>query len=114
MKRTVMGLMAIVVAVASYAFVTNGNSEKHRDTHWYQFVGDPTKLSDVQDETLYEYVSSPVGCSGNTLICAIDVPGDNSPSANPDPFTQSILDDLEDAFDGVSKASFIQMISLVQ
>ena len=78
MKRTVMGLIAIVVAVASYAFVTNGNAEEQRSAtsayYFYEVVGnqiDPNSPLNDEPMTPEEFLGSPLApCQeGSTTDC---------------------------------------------
>ena len=98
MKKYIIGMVAIILAVAGSAFtahktVVSANSPN--TTAWFTFMGsDPTDLSQVQDNTNYTYVSG-LPCSGSSKICAVQTSGVASSGHQPDPFTSTLKTELQ-------------------
>ena len=107
--RFVLPLLAVLLVVAASAFRVAQKPQAKNVSHWYQFTGDPTELSQVLNESNYVFATTPAGCGSNQYICAIEVPGDDSPNANPDTFDATIEEDLERAFNRSGQAAYIDM-----
>src|ERR1700712_3029454 len=111
MKQFKIGLvafMALAIGITVSAFTKQQPKPlKHLTSHWYQFRGDPTILTDVKDPTKYEYVVNPEGCDDGPYVCSIFVPGPDGTNDHPDMFTNTIKDDLENAFDHNGLAPYI-------
>lgn len=108
-KISMFAVIAIVMGIAASAFTTSkaDNPDKGKVlTNWYQFMGDPTILSEVQDYTKYSYEGG-TACSGSDLVCAVKTTGAITAHHQPDAFSNDLKARLSEVFNQTSTYSDI-------
>lgn len=98
--------IAIVIGIASSGFLDwQPKEDLNKDlvTTWYKFMGDPTDLQQLKDNTKYEYVDGQA-CSGSDLICAVRYTGNAQSGAHPDAFSSSFKSRITSVYNGGSDA----------
>ena len=106
-KVSILALVAIVMAIAASAFTTQTNvrTNKHPlTTTWFKFMGDPTNLSQLKDNTEYAYVDG-LACSGQDVICAVLYTGTPAPGQHPDAFSSSFKSRINNVYNGSTDAA---------
>ncbi len=100
-KVSLFGLLAIAFGVAGSAFTSGSahNGQAPLTVRWYEFMGDPTSLTQVKDNTKYQYTSG-LPCSGSHAICAVQTTGGTGSGAHPDSFSSTLKTELTTVFDG--------------
>lgn len=106
--KKIMPLFAIAIAVM-LAVTTSGfkaQVEMNEATGpqavaWFSFTGDPSSLTQLQDNTLYEYIGGQP-CSGQNVICAVNYSGVAASGHHPNSFAPSFKSRIADVFNGTT------------
>ena len=100
LKISMIAFAAIVLGIAASAFTSHETTKTVNGkllTNWYQFMGDPSILSQVQDNTKYQYQGgSP--CSGSNEVCAVKTTGSTTTGSHPDAFSADLKSRLQEVF----------------
>ena len=102
-KMSMFAVIAIVMGIAGSAF-TNNKAVKVKstlNTGWFQFMGDPTNLSEIQDNAKYSYEGG-IPCSGSAEVCAVQTTGVLSTGNHPDAFSNDLKSRLSEVYNQTS------------
>jgi hypothetical protein len=66
-------------------------------------MGDPSNLSQLQDNTEYSYVDG-LPCSGQSVICAVEYTGNTTAGSHPDAFSSSFKTRIANVFNGTTQS----------
>ena len=94
-------MLAVSIGMGVSAFKQNSNAqatEKAVTNTWYEFTGDASILSQVENANYYVYRSTAPDCSSKTYICAVNAPGAAGSGQHPNAFSSQLKSDLEYAF----------------
>ena len=99
MKRLLLVFSVVAVAATGlFAFTEKSKPAPAAFAdNWYRFIGNPTVSADLLDETQYILTTSVGDCDKTAYVCAIKVPGPDTPGANPSAFTPAIETRIQDA-----------------
>ncbi|KAA9038741.1 hypothetical protein FW778_14450 [Ginsengibacter hankyongi] len=104
LKISMFALFAIVLGIAASAFTSRHETSVKKGPEtiaWFQFMGDPTSLAQVKDNTEYQYQGG-LPCSGSNAICAVQTNGVATSGHNPDPFSSTLKTELTNVFNGTN------------
>jgi len=70
---SIFAVIAIVMGIAASAFTAQKPAKVQHPstTTWFKFMGDPSNLTELQDNTEYSYADG-LPCSGQDVICAVE------------------------------------------
>ena len=86
MKKIIMGLAVVAMAILTTAFIDQSSAKEAADAEnvhqWFIYTGsDPSGETEASNYEPYEGSGSPTGCAGDDMICAVFAAPSN---ANPD------------------------------
>ena len=107
LKISMFAVIAIVMGIAASAFTATKTvkaSDHPTNTAWFRFMGDPTVLTQLQDNTEYSYVDG-LPCTGKDVICAVNYSGVASSGDHPDSFSSSFKSRIANVYNGSTDAA---------
>lgn len=104
--RTIKSIIPVLAfLMIMFAFKTQKKEKAEAvnyATGWFKFMGtDPTNLTQVQDNTKYEYVDGQP-CTGGDLICSVKYTGTLTLGQHPASFSPSFKQRIADVVNGVT------------
>ena len=104
LKISTFALIAIIMGIASSAFTAQKQIKANNHpltTTWFKFMGDPTNLTQLKDNTEYSYVDG-LACSGQAVICAVLYTGAAASGQHPDAFSSAFKTRITNVYNGSS------------
>jgi hypothetical protein len=99
--------IGLVLAMATSAFKEGTKDVNTKFSTWYEFTGNPSIMSDVLDNSKYEYTSGTKPCNGASDICGVNTTGATTPNSHPDAFSDDLKSRLTEVFEGNNSYSDI-------
>jgi hypothetical protein len=105
-KISMIAVVAIVMGIAVSAFTAQKPAKANHPltTTWFKFMGDPSNLSQLKDNTEYSYVDG-LPCSGQDIICAVQYTGNATVGSHPDPFSSAFQSRITNVYNGSTDAA---------
>jgi len=105
-KVSIFAVIAIIMGIAASAFTAQKPAKVQHPstTTWFKFMGDPSNLSQLKDNTEYSYVDGQP-CPGQDVICAVQYTGNSTAGSHPDPFSSSFQSRITNVYNGSTDAA---------